>query len=188
MQTAGSEVTVHLEDGAVVRCRRLVVAAGAWSRTIQGSGAEDLPLDAERGYHVVFRHHGGRVRRPVAWVEGGFYAVPTAHGLRVAGTVELAGMNPEPTSERIDYLTRRSRELLGDVGAPDETWLGFRPTFPDSLPVIGPSHRSPQVLFAFGHQHIGLTLGGITGKLIADLVAGRTPPVDLTPYGARRFL
>ncbi len=78
--------------------------------------------------------------------------------------------------------------MFGDLGKVDDTWLGFRPTFPDALPVIGPSHRSEHILFAFGHQHLGLTLGGATGMLIADLLAGREPAIDLEPYSAARFV
>lgn len=181
-------VTVVLDNGSRIICRRLVVAAGAWSRSIAGSGAEDLPLDTERGYHILYSDHGHLVRQPVAWAEGGFYAVPMAHGLRLAGTVELAGLEAEPNPGRIEYLRRRARQMFGDIGQPHDTWLGFRPTLPDALPVIGPSHRSDRVIFAFGHQHIGLTLGGATGMLVAELAASRTTSIDLTPYSARRFL
>lgn len=181
------EVEIRLEDDTVVRCGKLIVAAGAWSGNIPGSGAEDLPLDTERGYHIQYGQHGNLLQRPVAWVEGGFYATPMEHGLRLAGTVELAGLNEKPTQNRVDYLVRSAQAMFQGIGQPNETWLGFRPTFPDALPVIGPSPRSSRILFAFGHQHVGLTLGGATGKLIADLVAGRRPPVDLHPYRAERF-
>ncbi len=181
-------VTVVLDNGSRITCRRLVVAAGAWSRSIAGSGAEDLPLDTERGYHILYGDHGHLVRQPVAWAEGGFYAVPMAQGLRLAGTVELAGLEAEPNPGRIEYLRRRARQMFGDIGQPDDTWLGFRPTFPDALPVIGRSHRSDRVIFAFGHQHIGLTLGGATGMLVADLVTSRKTSIDLTPYSAQRFV
>ena len=182
------DVTVHLEDGLSIGCRHLIVAGGAWSKGILGSGAEDLPLDTERGYHILFKSRGDLVERPVAWVEGGFYATPMDHGLRLAGTVELAGLNEKSNKNRIDYLTRSAHKLFGDIGQPDDTWLGFRPTFPDALPVIGFSHRSSSILFAFGHQHIGLTLGGATGKIVADLVEGKEPPIDLKPYSPTRFL
>lgn len=183
-----SGIDVRLGDRTTVRCKKLVIAGGAWSKSIRGSGAEDLPLGTERGYHVLFKQHRALVKRPVAWMERGFYATPMDHGLRLAGTVELGGLEDTPNPDRIDYLTRSAHAMFGDIGEPDDTWLGFRPTFADALPVIGPSHRSNRVLFAFGHQHIGLTLGGATGKIISDLVAGRNPPIDLQPYSASRFL
>ena len=183
--SAGVELT--LDNGSSINCNKLVVAAGAWSKSVSGSGAEDLPLDTERGYHILFRNHGDIVKRPVAWIEGGFYATPMAHGLRMAGTVELAGLNPNPTPERIDYLSRKAYQLFGDIGPYDEQWLGFRPTFPDALPVIGPSHRSGNIMFAFGHQHLGLTLGGATGMLIAQQLAGADTAIDLSPFRADRF-
>lgn len=181
------DIEVRLEDKTSIRCGKLVIAAGAWSGNIPGSGTEELPLDTERGYHIMFGNHGNRLRRPVAWVEGGFYATPMEQGLRLAGTVELAGLKNKPNQNRIDYLIRSAHTMFAGLGQPDDTWLGFRPTFPDALPVIGPSPRSPHILFAFGHQHVGLTLGGVTGKLIADLVAERKPPIDLNPYSATRF-
>ena len=181
-------VTVNLDDGSRLTCGKLVVAAGAWSGSIAGTGAGDLPLDTERGYHILFRDHGHLVRHPVAWAEGGFYAVPMAQGLRLAGTVEIAGLDAPAKPDRIDYLRRRALQMFGDIGEPDDTWLGFRPTFPDALPVIGPSHRSDRIIFAFGHQHIGLTTGGATGKLVADLIASRQPSIDLAPYSVRRFI
>ena len=180
-------VAVRLSDKSTIQCEKLVVAAGAWSGKISGSGAEDLPLDTERGYHIQFSRHGNLLQRPVAWVEGGFYATPMEQGLRLAGTVELAGLENKINKNRIDYLVRSATTMFADIGQPDDDWLGFRPTFPDALPVIGPSPRSPNILFAFGHQHVGLTLSGATGKLIADLVAGRQPPIDLSPYSASRF-
>lgn len=181
-------IVVYPQNGPSIGCERLVIAAGAWSKQISGSGAEDLPLDTERGYHILFKSQGDLVTRPIAWVEGGFYATPMAHGLRLAGTVELAGLSETQSDERIAYLNRSAREMFGDLGAPDDTWLGFRPTFPDALPVIGFSPRSTNIVLAFGHQHLGLTLGGATGMLVADLFAGRKAPIDLAPFSPSRFL
>lgn len=185
---SADDVTVVLDNGSAITCSKLVIAAGAWSGSITGSGAEELPLDTERGYHILFRDHGDLIKQPVAWAEGGFYATPMGQGLRLAGTVELAGLNAQPTRERIDYLSRKAQQLFGNIGTPDDSWLGFRPTFPDSMPVIGPSHRSPRIIFAFGHQHIGLTLGAATGMLVAELAASGKPSVDLTPFSASRFV
>ena len=180
-------VTLTLADGSTRRASHLVVAAGAHSASIVGSGAERLPLDTERGYHIIYRHHGNRLSRPVGWADAGLYATPMSMGLRIAGTVELAGLHKRASRSRIAYLERKARELFADLGAVDEEWLGFRPTLPDSLPVIGRSTVSDRILLAFGHQHIGLTLGGITGRIIADLADGRAPNLDIAPYSPDRF-
>lgn len=181
-------VKVFCANGKTVSANKVIVAAGAHSKTIKGSGAEDLPLDTERGYHVLFKNKQSSLNRVVGWAEGGFYAVPIDQGLRVAGTVEIAGLRAPPTQRRIDYLNLRANEMITGLGSHDEDWIGYRPTMPDSLPVIGPSHRSKDVLFAFGHHHLGLTLGGITGKIIADLLGEKEPDIDLTPYRPARFL
>ena len=180
-------VTATLSDGTVLRAGKLVVAAGAHSKSIKGTGAERTPLDTERGHHVLYKGRGDLISRPVGWADAGFYAIPMEAGLRVAGTVELAGLAKPKSPGRIAYLTRKSHEMFGDLGVPDEDWLGFRPTFPDALPAIGPSPQAPNVLFAFGHQHIGLTLAGITGRIIADMAEGRAPNFDVTPFDPKRF-
>lgn len=180
-------VTATLADGTKVEARKLVVAAGAHSKSIKGSGAQATPLDTERGHHVLYKDHGALISRPVGWADAGFYAIPMEAGLRVAGTVELAGLAKPKSKGRLAYLTRKSHEMFGDLGTPDEDWLGFRPTFPDALPAIGPSPHAPNILFAFGHQHIGLTLAGITGRIIADMAEGRAPNFDISPFDPKRF-
>ncbi|MBS8229197.1 NAD(P)/FAD-dependent oxidoreductase [Vannielia litorea] len=181
-------VTLTLGDGQGLRAARAVLAAGAFSRRIPGGGAERLPLGTERGYHLMFAGEAARVTRPVGWAEGGFYAVPTARGLRLAGTVEIAALGAPPNRERLAYLARRGAELLGPLPARDAEWLGFRPTMPDALPVLGPAPGAPRILHAFGHQHLGLTLGGLTGRIIADLCEGWQPNLALEPIRPdRRF-
>ena len=180
-------VEVELADGARISTRRAVVAAGAHSKSIADSGVSDLPLDTERGHHVVFNDQAHLLSRPVGWADAGLYATPMKQGLRIAGTVEIAGLKKPKSQARIDFLTRKAHEMFGDLGAPDEDWLGFRPTMPDALPVIGRSHRSDKILFAFGHQHIGLTLAGITGRIIADLAQDRMPNFDISGFDPKRF-
>ena len=177
-----------MHDGVKLRSKQVVIAAGAWSGRIQGCGAEDLPLDTERGYHIVFSGHRHLVTRPVAWVEGGFYAVPANHGLRLAGTVELASANAAPNFSRADNLLRAARQTFPRLNEEGSTqWMGCRPSMPDSLPVIGrsPVHRT--VFFAFGHGHLGLTGAATTGKIIADLIAERSTDFDIAPFRADRF-
>jgi len=180
-------VTVRLNDGGTLRAGHFALTAGARSRQIAGTGAEGLPLGTERGYHILYRDHASLVSRPVDWAEAGFYATPMAQGLRIAGTVEINAIDAPFNTKRTDYLQRKSHEMFGQLGAPDETWLGHRPTMPDSLPVIGPSPSSDRVIFAFGHQHIGLTLGGLTGKVVADLAQQRSPTCNLGDFAPQRF-
>jgi len=179
-------VVVHLITGDSVSASRVVVAGGAFSRKVKGGGAERLPLGVERGYHLLFAKEAHRVTRPVGWGEGGFYAVPMSKGLRLAGTVEIASLDAPPNPRRLAYLERRGREMLGDLPAPTATWLGYRPTMPDSLPMIGFAPGSTRVLHAFGHQHLGLTLGGITGRIVTDLVEGRQPNMEIKGFDPAR--
>lgn len=184
---SGESVTV-VTDAGEVDAARVVIASGAFSRRIGGSGAEALPLGAERGYHLMFAGEVGRVTRPVGWGEGGFYATPMAAGLRLAGTVEIASLDRPANRGRLDYILRRGRQMFGDLPEPTSDWLGFRPTMPDSLPVIGLAPGRQRVIHAFGHQHLGLTLGGITGRIVADLAEGRAPNADIAAYApSRRF-
>ncbi len=147
-----NDVIVKLADGTEKRARKVVVAADAHSKSIAGSGVSDLPLDTERGYHVMFRDHGHLLTRSVGWSEGGLYSSPMAHGLRLAGMVEIAGLKKASTPHCVSYMTRRAHEMFGEIGPPTEDWLGFRPTMPDSLPVIGNSHLTDKIMYAFGHQ------------------------------------
>ena len=110
-----------------------------------------------------------------------------AHGLRAAGTVELAGLDAPANSTRTHYIETQTRLALPTLGRSTSTWLGFRPTLPDSLPVIGRSRQLPNVIFAFGHQHLGITLAGITGQLVSVIATGRTPSIDLAPFDSARF-
>ncbi|UWQ53389.1 NAD(P)/FAD-dependent oxidoreductase [Leisingera caerulea] len=173
-------------EGQTLTAGRAVIAGGAFSKRIKGAGTDKLPLGTERGYHLMYEGEAHRVTRPVGWGEAGFYAVPHAQGLRLTGTVEIASLEAPANRRRLAYIARKGAEMLGPLPPPGSEWLGYRPTLPDSLPVIGPSPHTDRVLYAFGHQHIGLTLSGITGRLIADLAEGRQPNVDLAPFAADR--
>jgi len=182
---AGRGVETMLAGGGRIASDLAVVAAGAFSTRIKG--VDRLPLESERGYHVEFDGRGHLARRPVHWAGSGFYACPTDAALRIAGTVELASLSAPPKPAIPAYLARAAKRMFVLDGAPQRAWLGFRPTLPDALPVIGASARTPGLLLAFGHQHLGLTLAGITGRLIAQLAAGAPATVDLAPYAATRF-
>ena len=170
-----------------ISARQVVLAAGAQSQTIRSGLIDPLPLDTERGYHVMFPDSATLLNRPVGLADAGLYLSPLNLGLRAAGTVELAGLNAPPNPARLAYIERWVHRVLPQVGQRGDTWLGFRPTLPDSLPVIGRSSRHPGLVYAFGHHHIGITLGGITGKLVQQIIDGHPPTVDLTPYRPERF-
>jgi len=181
-------VEILLDNGETIAAERVVIAAGAFSKDIEGLHMPLLKLDTERGYHVQFSDMQHLLSRPVSWHHAGFYATPMNRGLRFAGTVEIAGYRDEKNPHIVDYLTRKARQMLELPEKPDQEWLGFRPTCPDSLPVIGYSTSSEYIIYAFGHHHLGLTLSGITGKLVAELANGEDPSHNITPFSPRRFL
>lgn len=186
-QTDNHGVTAHLDDNTDIRGNKLALTAGARSKQIKNSGAEHLPLGTERGYHVVYENHENLISRPVGWAEAGFYATPMADGLRIAGTVEINAIDAKFNHKCTKYLQRKSHEMFGDIGAPNSEWLGHRPTMPDSLPVIGHAENTKRILYAFGHQHIGLTLGGITGKIVTELVQEKDPSINIRNFLPSRF-
>ena len=169
----------------------VVLAAGAHSAgLVSGSLGEFCPLDTERGYHVAFEAGSeALLSRAVTDPAAGWIATPMGGGLRVAGKVELGGVHAPPSAARWAQIEKETRAMVAAVGprVAAKDWLGFRPTMPDSLPVIGRSRTLPCVVFAFGHHHVGWTLGGITGQLVAELVQGKQPSVDLAPYSLDRF-
>jgi len=167
---------------------RIVVAAGAWSARLSRMLGDPFPLESERGYHMMLPKPGFTTRRPVSFNERRFMTTTMEKGLRLAGTVEFAGLEAPPTWGRADKLLRHAAEVFREVDvAGAERWMGQRPATPDSLPVISASPKRKGVYYAFGHGHLGLTAGAITGRHIASLVAGRTPDIDLKPFRIDRF-
>lgn len=169
-----------------------VVAAGAYSKPLAASLGDDVPLETERGYHLMVRNAEVMPRVPTTDAQFSFVATPMAAGLRLAGTVELAGLDAKPNWRRSRMLLDRATNLIPGLSKtiPEDRismWMGHRPSLPDSLPVLGPSTRSPDVFYAFGHQHIGMTAAPYTGKVIAELVSGRPAPIDLSPFRPDRF-
>lgn len=173
--------------GLKLHARRTVIAAGAHSRPLARMAGDRVPLDTERGYHAEWDMAEPRLTRPSAAVARGFYLCPMEGRLRAAGTVELGGLKAPPSAHRVARLVEGARSLFPDLGEPDRSWMGFRPSIPDSLPVIGPSSGGGDVILAFGHGHIGLTLAPATARIVADLIAGRAPHLPLRPYAPGRF-
>jgi len=167
---------------------RVVVAAGAFSKRFAAALGHRVPLDTERGYHVTFPDPGLELRLPVSSSDGKFFLTPMDHGIRIAGTVELGGLALPANWKRAEVLQTQAKRLLPGLGEQKaERWMGYRPTLPDSLPVIGRATSHPNAYFAFGHNHLGLTHAAITGRMIADLMRDRPTAVDATPYRPDRF-
>lgn len=167
---------------------KVIIAAGAWSKTIAAQLGCDVPLDTERGYNITAEGWQGRIDLSIASHERMTIMTPLNRGLRITGFVEFGGLQLPPARRRLEALKTHLRELVPDAGFSELTeWMGFRPSLPDHLPVIGPGPSNENAIFAFGHQHLGLTLAGITADIVAALAAGRAAPVDLRPFRPDRF-
>jgi len=175
-------------SGETLEFTQVVIAAGAWSARLAKKLGSVVPLEAERGYHITLTDPGIMPTGPVMATFGKFIATPMSMGLRLAGLVEFGGLEAPPDYARAETLLKHAKNLFPDVQTKEYTmWMGHRPTLPDNLPVVGRSPHFDNVYFAFGHQHLGLTMGPKTGRLIADLIAGRKPNIDLSPFRVDRF-
>jgi len=167
---------------------KLVICCGAFSKKLTDNLHENIPLDTERGYHIHFKGFDHLISRPVVFQNRGFGMTPMEQGLRVVGTVEFGGLNNPLSKSRIKNLVDNAKFLLdGLPDQHDDEWLGFRPTLPDYLPVIGPSKNYNNVFYSFGHHHLGWTLGAISGKIISKMISNENTNLDLKPYSSLRF-
>ena len=168
---------------------QVVVSAGIWSRALAAQLGDRIPLDTERGYNATYPKGTFGVGRPIMFEGEGFVTTPLDTGDRVGGAVEFAGLEAAPDHRRSDAMIGRLRRYLPhlDPDLPTRRWMGFRPSIPDSLPVIGPSGRNENVIYAFGHGHHGLTQAAVTARMVADLIGRRRSAVDAAPFSARRF-
>lgn len=181
------QVVLQLGNGQRLKARQVVIAAGAHSKALADQVGDLVPLDTERGYHLEYDGASDRVLRPVCAAESGFYMSPMAGRLRAAGTVELGGLQAPATPDRLTLLSRRVRDIFPELKTASRSWLGFRPSMPDSRPVISTSRVGRQIVYAFGHGHIGLTLAPVTASLVAALVQNAAPEVPLSDYRVNRF-
>ncbi|MCX2710382.1 NAD(P)/FAD-dependent oxidoreductase [Pseudomonas sp. DCB_BG] len=186
-QLIGIETT-----SGVVSVDAAVVAAGAHSKPLTEILGDNIPLDTERGYHLLIRDPLVVPKIPTTDAEGKFIATPMDTGLRIGGTVEFAGLQAPPNWKRADVLYMHARNLFPGLSStrPEKNitkWMGFRPSIPDSLPVIGHSRRCQNVIYAFGHGHLGMTGAPMTAMLVSDLVAGEKTTIDISPFSPARF-
>ena len=166
---------------------KIVIACGAFSKKFTDNLNEKIPLDTERGYHIHFKDCDHLLSRPVIFQNRGFGITPMEQGLRVVGTVEFGGLDNPISKKRIKNLINNAKYMLGDLPEHEDEWLGFRPSTPDFLPVIGPSKNHKNVFYCFGHHHLGWTLGPISGKIISGMIAEQQTNLNLKPYSSLRF-
>jgi D-hydroxyproline dehydrogenase len=174
---------------------QIVIATGAWSKDLCKQLGYNLPIEAERGYSLSLQNsNSGVLTRPVASAERKFIITPMADELRLSGTVEYAGLNAKPNYKRADMLYKNAAFILQKLANVDakaltneHKWMGCRPSLPDSLPVICQAPQHTNIFFALGHQHLGLTQGAITGKLICQIISKQKTDIDITPFCISRF-
>ncbi len=179
-------------SGGDIACDKAVIAAGAWSRALANAAGDRVQLETERGYHAMITAPESFPRIPIMPSDGKMSNTMTRLGLRVAGQVEIAGLEAAPNWKRAeilrDYALRTYPGLPRDLPADRvKVWMGHRPSLPDSLPCIGPASGCADVVHCFGHGHIGLAAGAVSGRLAADLVGGKPPVIDPAPYDPARF-
>ena len=190
VQTGGKVSALRLAGAGHHAVGKLVICAGAYSHLLARQLGETVLLEAERGYHIVLPEPGVSLSRSITSARTPAAATPMDMGLRLAGTDEFAGLEAEPNYARADALYHAFKKVLPGLRAPDEKatrWMGRRPGLPDSLPVIGPSRTMANVFYGFGHGHMGLTWGPTTGRLIAEMMTGVQPNMEMHPFRVDRF-
>jgi D-hydroxyproline dehydrogenase len=170
-----------------IRGRTVVVSLGAWSTYLTRQIGDRIPLETERGYHVEFPISTPLLTRPVCPIDLGFYLTPMTGRLRAAGTVELSRIHRPPNPRRLRLIEQSTRRMFVGLGEPQSCWLGFRPSLPDSLPVIGRSPRARNLIYAFGHGHLGVTLAAETARMVADLIIDDREDTELAALSPSRF-
>jgi D-amino-acid dehydrogenase len=183
-------IHVHTDGPtAKVSADRVIVAAGAWSKKLASRLGDRVPLDTERGYNATYEKGAFGLNRPIMFEGEGFVASPLDTGDRVGGAVEFAGLSAQPNHGRTTAMVKSLTRFLPHLNTelPARRWMGFRPSMPDSLPVIGPARNDSRIVYAFGHGHYGLTQAAVTAGMVADLIQGSAGSIDLKPFSAQRF-
>ncbi len=187
-KTGDGSSVVLLENGERITVGSVVLAAGVHTRFLAEKLGEPIPLETERGYHTQIMRPGVSMRHSVIWPHRAFMITPTAGGIRVGGNVELAGLDAAPDFRRARVLVRHAQRAVPGLKVEEATeWMGHRPSLPDTIPIISPSSKMPGVWYATGHGHLGLTYSATTAQLVADMVTGRKPSVEMAPFRIDRY-
>ncbi|MCK0162342.1 FAD-dependent oxidoreductase [Marinobacter sp. S6332] len=183
-----SGARIQCQDGDVV-CDHVVVCAGAWSHRLAATVGDRLPLETERGYNTTLPDHELDLRTHLTFQDHGFVVSKVAQGVRVGGAVEFGGLTLPPNYKRAEALLKKAQVFIPKLKVSGgQQWMGFRPSLPDSLPIIDCSPKAPNIFYAFGHGHLGLTQSAATAELISDLISGEAPSISMKPYAASRFV
>jgi len=185
---AGRITSVQLGGGGDISADEVVICAGAYSGLLSKMLDEPIPLETERGYHTQIMSPGIAMRHSIIWPARAFMVTPTAGGIRVGGTVEMAGLDAAPDYRRSRITVKRAQTALPNLRCENfSEWMGHRPALPDTVPVMSASAKVPGVFYATGHGHLGVTYAATTARLTADLITGAPPPIDMHPYRVDRF-
>lgn len=179
---------VVLKNGRKLAADEVVICAGAFSAKLAAALGEPIPLETERGYHTQIMAPGITMKHSIIWPAKAFMVTPTAGGIRVGGTVEMAGLDAPPDYRRAKVTVKRAKEALPNLTCEDVTeWMGHRPALPDTVPIMSASAKTKGLFYATGHGHLGLTYAATTARLMGELITGAKPAVDLHPYRVNRF-
>ncbi|MEO5324546.1 FAD-binding oxidoreductase [Mesorhizobium sp. CC13] len=183
-----SGVEIVTADGSVRRAGKVVLAAGAFSHRIARTLGESIPLETERGYNTTLPSDAFDLRTQVTFGGHGFVVTRLSTGIRVGGAVELGGLKLAPNFRRSEAMLKKAQAFLPGLNPGGGVqWMGFRPSLPDSLPAIGTARATQRVVYAFGHGHLGLTQSAGTARIVADLLTGKTPAIDIASFSPQRF-
>jgi len=184
----GERITGVRLDSEVLRADEVILCAGAFTARLSKLLGEPMPLETERGYHTQIMAPGIEMAHSIIWPAKAFMVSPTADGIRVGGTVEMAGLDAAPDYRRSKLTVRRAREALPNLQVEEFTeWMGHRPALPDTIPVMSASAKTPGVFYATGHGHLGLTYAATCAHLMGELITGGRPSADMSPYRIDRF-
>lgn len=182
---SGYDIVTH---ATIRRTPRVVIACGIWSKDLLRQMGIQVPLESERGYHAMVPSEGQRIPVPLMVKDDGFVLTTMENGIRIAGTVELAGIDSPPSDKRPSTLVKKARQLFSSLNEEiSSSWMGHRPSTPDSLPVVGEFPHHPGLFGMFGHGHFGMTTSPPSAKLLRDLVNNQSTSLDPAPYRAGRF-
>jgi D-amino-acid dehydrogenase len=180
--------SVVLEDGSVLNADEVVLCAGAHTGQLSNLLDEPIPLETERGYHTQIMAPKISLKHSIIWPAKAFVISPTAGGIRIGGTVEMAGLDAAPNYERAKISVKHACKTLPELKVQESSqWMGHRPALPDTIPIISPSAKTYGVFYATGHGHLGLTYAATTAKLIGQLLFNENLDLDISPYSIDRF-